>query len=47
MTKALVREGEMYGGLPCLAFGAGPPLVILPGLTPRNELSTGMLGDWT
>jgi pimeloyl-ACP methyl ester carboxylesterase len=32
----------MHGGLPYLRFGAGPPLVILPGLGAKNEHSTGM-----
>lgn len=33
-----VREGVLSGGLPYLAFGAGPPLVALPGFaaTPGN-----------
>ncbi len=31
-TEAAVREGVLPGGLPFLAFGSGPPVVVLAGL---------------
>ena len=40
-----VREGTLYGGLPYLAVGAGPPLVVFSGLTAEHANPTG-LGRW-
>jgi pimeloyl-ACP methyl ester carboxylesterase len=37
-----VREGELYGGLPYLAVGAGPPLVVFSGLTAEHTNPTGL-----
>jgi pimeloyl-ACP methyl ester carboxylesterase len=37
-----VREGELNGGLPYLAFGEGPPLVVFPGLGSHNGNPTGV-----
>jgi pimeloyl-ACP methyl ester carboxylesterase len=37
-----VAAGELPGHLPCLSFGAGPPVVILPGLDGRNASPTGV-----
>ena len=37
-----VREGELYGGLPYLAVGAGPPLVVFSGLTAEHANPTGL-----
>jgi pimeloyl-ACP methyl ester carboxylesterase len=37
-----VREGEVYGGLPYLAVGAGPPLVVFSGLTAEHTNPTGL-----
>lgn len=34
--------GFTSNGLPLLAFGEGPPLVVFPGLTMTNEVPTGM-----
>ncbi|GIE48654.1 hypothetical protein Ani05nite_21880 [Amorphoplanes nipponensis] len=36
-----VREGLLYGGLPYLAPGAGPPVVVFPGLEPDNTGPSG------
>ena len=36
----MVHEGEI-GGLPCLVAGAGPPLVVLAGLSPDAGVSPG------
>jgi pimeloyl-ACP methyl ester carboxylesterase len=38
---AAIRESELHGGLPCLVVGSGPPLIVLPGLSPENRLPTG------
>ena len=32
---------EVHVGLPCLRFGSGPPLVVLPGLSAQNRTPTG------
>jgi hypothetical protein len=40
-----VREGTLHGGLPYLALGAGPPLVVFSGLTTAHTNPTG-LGRW-
>ena len=32
-----VRGGELLGGLPYLAVGTGPPLVLLGGSTPEHR----------
>lgn len=37
-----VRDGTLVGGLPFLAFGHGPVLVVLPGLEPNNTNPTGI-----
>jgi pimeloyl-ACP methyl ester carboxylesterase len=37
-----VREGELYGGLPYLAVGAGPPLMVFSGLTAEHTNPTGL-----
>jgi pimeloyl-ACP methyl ester carboxylesterase len=37
VTAAGVREGELSGGLPYLAVGAGDPLVFLGGSTPEHR----------
>jgi len=37
-----VRDGALSGGLPFLAFGTGPPVVVFPGLSARHANSTGM-----
>jgi hypothetical protein len=37
-----VREGALYGGLPYLAVGAGPPLVVFSGLSPEHANPTGL-----
>jgi pimeloyl-ACP methyl ester carboxylesterase len=37
-----VREGSLHGGLPYLAVGAGPPLVVFSGLTPEHANPTGL-----
>lgn len=39
-----MREGELKGGLPYLAFGKGPPLVVFPGLGSHNGNPTGLSG---
>ena len=36
-----VREGILKGGLPCLSFGDGPPLIVFPGLGMTNANPTG------
>jgi pimeloyl-ACP methyl ester carboxylesterase len=40
--KAPVREGTLHGGLPYLAVGQGPPLVVFVGLTAEHANSTGL-----
>ena len=37
-----VREGMLEGGLPCLSFGEGPPLVVFPGIGMTNANPTGV-----
>jgi pimeloyl-ACP methyl ester carboxylesterase len=37
-----VREGSLYGGLPYLAVGAGPPLVVFSGLSAEHANPTGL-----
>lgn len=37
-----VREGHLKGGLPCLTFGDGPPLVVFPGLGMTNANPSGL-----
>ena len=37
-----VREGTLYGGLPYLAVGQGPPLVVFSGLTAEHANPTGL-----
>jgi pimeloyl-ACP methyl ester carboxylesterase len=37
-----VREGALYGGLPYLAVGQGPPLVVLSGLSAEHANPTGL-----
>jgi pimeloyl-ACP methyl ester carboxylesterase len=37
-----VREGTLHGGLPYLAVGAGPPLVVFSGLTAEHANPTGL-----
>jgi pimeloyl-ACP methyl ester carboxylesterase len=37
-----VREGSLHGGLPYLAVGAGPPLVVFSGLTAEHANPTGL-----
>jgi pimeloyl-ACP methyl ester carboxylesterase len=37
-----VREGQTEGGLPFLSFGAGPPLVVFPGLGMTNANPSGI-----
>jgi pimeloyl-ACP methyl ester carboxylesterase len=36
------REGTLYGGLPYLAVGAGPPLVVFSGLSAEHANPTGL-----
>lgn len=36
-----MREGHLAGGIPCLAFGDGPPLAVFPGLGMTNANPTG------
>jgi pimeloyl-ACP methyl ester carboxylesterase len=36
-----VHEGILEGGLPCLSFGDGPPLVVFPGLGLSNASPVG------
>ena len=37
-----VRERMLEGGLPCLTFGEGPPLVVFPGIGMTNSTPTGI-----
>jgi pimeloyl-ACP methyl ester carboxylesterase len=37
-----VREGTLYGGLPYLAVGQGPPLVVFSGLSAEHANPTGL-----
>jgi pimeloyl-ACP methyl ester carboxylesterase len=37
-----VREGTLHGGLPYLAVGQGPPLVVFTGLTAEHANPTGL-----
>ena len=37
-----VREGMLVGGLPCLSFGEGPPLVVFPGIGMSNANPSGI-----
>lgn len=37
-----VTERSLSGGLPCLTVGKGPTVLVIPGLTPDNELPTGL-----
>ena len=37
-----MREGSLRGGVPYLAVGSGPPLVLLPGLSGENANPTGL-----
>lgn len=39
---AEVSTGMLSGGIPYLAVGEGPPLVMVQGLTPTHETPTGM-----
>jgi pimeloyl-ACP methyl ester carboxylesterase len=41
-----VREGRLRGGLPYLALGRGPALVVLPGLEPEHVNPTGLARRW-
>jgi hypothetical protein len=41
-----IREGVLYPGLPYLAFGGGPPIVVLTGLSAEHTKPTGASGDW-
>ena len=36
------QEGTLEGGLPCLIFGEGPPLVVFPGVGMTNANPTGI-----
>lgn len=36
------REGTLGGGLPCLSFGQGPPLVVFPGVGMTSANPTGI-----
>jgi hypothetical protein len=40
--KKPVREGTLHGGLPYLAVGQGPPLVVFVGLTAKHANTTGL-----
>jgi pimeloyl-ACP methyl ester carboxylesterase len=40
--KRDIKEGMLKGGLPCLSFGDGPPLVVFPGLGMTNANPTGL-----
>jgi pimeloyl-ACP methyl ester carboxylesterase len=40
--KRDIKEGMLKGGLPCLSFGVGPPLVVFPGLGMANANPTGL-----
>jgi len=37
-----MREGTLGGGLPCLSFGQGPPLVVFPGVGMTYANPTGI-----
>jgi pimeloyl-ACP methyl ester carboxylesterase len=37
-----IREGALYGGLPYLAVGQGPPLVVFSGLSAEHANPTGL-----
>jgi len=37
-----MREGTLGGGLPCLSFGQGPPLVVFPGVGMTSANPTGI-----
>lgn len=41
MAKSPPIEGTLPGGLPFLAVGSGPPLLVLSGLTPEHANPTG------
>jgi pimeloyl-ACP methyl ester carboxylesterase len=41
-ARRQVREGQLHGGLPYLAVGQGPPLVVFPGLSPEHANPTGL-----
>ena len=36
------QEGTLEGGLPCLSFGQGPPLVVFPGIGMTNSNPSGI-----
>ena len=40
--KRDIKEEMLKGGLPCLSFGDGPPLVVFPGLGMTNANLTGL-----
>ncbi len=40
-----VEEGQLAGGLPCVAVGSGPPLVVLGGLSAEHG-PPGMMERW-
>jgi pimeloyl-ACP methyl ester carboxylesterase len=40
--RGRVREGSLYGGLPYLAVGQGPPLVVFSGLSSEHANPTGL-----
>jgi pimeloyl-ACP methyl ester carboxylesterase len=40
--RGQVREGTLYGGLPYLAVGQGPPLVVFSGLSAEHANPTGL-----
>jgi hypothetical protein len=40
--RGRVREGSLHGGLPYLAIGQGPPLVVFSGLTAEHANPTGL-----
>ena len=40
--RGRVREGSLHGGLPYLAVGQGPPLVVFSGLTAEHANPTGL-----
>lgn len=41
-----VREGTLHGGLPFLAQGRGPVVVVLMGLKPENHNPRGLARTW-
>lgn len=41
-ARGQVREGQLHGGLPYLAIGQGPPLVVFSGLSPEHANPTGL-----